>query len=318
VNLEPRSIELPGGRTLVVRPETEDDADALAAFYATLTDDDLYRRFFQARVPNRRSLDAMVRVGSRGGTGIVAEVVRTGRPDAIVAECSYELLPDGDGELGIAVGPGWRGWLGPYLLDVLLEAAAARGVTNVHADVLVENRPMLALARARGYVTADHYERPAIVRVVMGAVHRLPAWPDGHDRTRVLVESTGGRWYAEGQARAAGLHVLVCPGPLRDSSRCPALVGEPCPLAAGADVIVDAIPLGEARGRALLDAHGRMHPGVPVCVELSAGASARHGSSPAEADDAVLVVDLLQRTAGGRTSSVGSGPPRQPRGRGGR
>jgi len=294
---EPRSIPLPGGRTVIVRPVAEDDVDGLAALYTTLGEEDLYRRFFQAHVPSVRTLQHMVRVHDRGGSGLVAVVEQAGVPSAVVAECSYELLPDGDGELGITVAPRWRGWLGPYLLDALLDLAAARGVANLQADVLFENRPMLALVRARGYVTADHYDHPAIVRVVVGAARRQPSWQPADDRARVLVESTGGRWYAEAQARAAGLHVLVCPGPLRDSSRCPAVLGEVCPLAAGADVIVDAVSLDDARGRALLDAHGRLHPAVPVCVELPPGARPRRPGSPdPDRDDAVVVVGLLQRT----------------------
>lgn len=50
--------------------------------------------------------------------------------ERIVGEAEYILLPGGDGELAITVAPDWRGWLGPYLLDTLLEVAASRGVAN--------------------------------------------------------------------------------------------------------------------------------------------------------------------------------------------
>jgi hypothetical protein len=50
--------------------------------------------------------------------------------------------------------------------------------------------------------------------------------------------------------------------------RCPALAGEPCPLAEGADAIVMAFPSGDPRGEALLHAHEQLHGGVPVVVEL--------------------------------------------------
>ena len=63
--------------------------------------------------------------------------------------------------------------------------------------------------------------------------------------------------------------MLACPGPLLGWSECPALRGEPCPLAAGADVIVDAVP--DEPGRFLLEAHRRIHPSVPICVELPSG-----------------------------------------------
>lgn len=52
----------------------------------------------------------------------------------IVGEASYELLPNGAGELAITVAADQRGWIGPYLLDAMVEAAAAGGVPNVEAD----------------------------------------------------------------------------------------------------------------------------------------------------------------------------------------
>ena len=236
---------------------------------------------------------------SSGGFGLVAVARAVGVSEKVVAECGYEALPNGNGELGITVAPGWRGWLGPYLLDVLLDAAAARGVPNLEADILVENRPMLAMISARGYATVDHYEQPSIVRVVIGAQDRSPCWPEARDRPRVLIEAPGGRWHGEGAARAAGLEVLVCPGPLRARARCPALIGEVCPLAAGADVIVDAVSLEEEAGRALLASHRRLHRAVPVCVEQPPEAPEIHGVSriPLGAGETV-VVGLLQRFAG--------------------
>ena len=140
--------------------------------------DDLYRRFFQAHTPAPKTVDVMVHGAERGGFGLVAVARAVGVSEKVVAECGYEALPNGNGELGITVAPGWRGWLGPYLLDVLLDAAAARGVPNLEADILVENRPMLAMISARGYATVDHYEQPSIVRVVIGAQDRSPCWPE--------------------------------------------------------------------------------------------------------------------------------------------
>jgi hypothetical protein len=44
------------------------------------------------------------------------------------------------------------GWLGPYLLDAMLDAASARAVPKLEADVLADNQIMLTLARSRGGV----------------------------------------------------------------------------------------------------------------------------------------------------------------------
>jgi len=286
----PTRLELPGGRTLTVRASGPGDADALEALYRSLSADDLYRRFFQAHTPPRKVVERVLSAAERDGVGLVAELEDTDGSRTIVGETSYELLPDGSGDLGITVGPRARGWLGPYLLDVLLTAARERGVTNVQADVLVENRRMMALVRSRGYATLDHYEQPAIVRVVMGTAGRTPPWPGPHHGTRVLAESPGGRWRAEGDARHAGLEVVVCPGPLGPGSYCPALAGAPCPLAAEADVIVDTIDPGTPAGRTLLEAHERLHGGVPVCIDLP---GRREDAPPGPLD----VVALVQRLA---------------------
>jgi len=76
-----------------------------------------------------------------------------------VAEAGYAILPGGDGEFGLAVAPGWQGWrLGSRLLDTLIAAAAARGIPNLQADILLVNARMLALLSRRGYVTLGRYE----------------------------------------------------------------------------------------------------------------------------------------------------------------
>jgi len=263
--------------------------------FTSLEDDDLYRRFFQAHPPTTKTVEHILSAAERDGVGLVATLEERHAGVRIVGETSYELLPDGGGEIGITVAPGSRGWLGPYLLDALVEAARARGVTNLQADVLVENRRMLTMMRARGYATMEHSERPSIVRVVIGTSGRTPPWPGTHEGRRVLVEAPGGRWHGESAARAAGFEVLVCPGPMAHRL-CPAMAGEPCPLASGADLVVDAVSSDTPAGRALLDAHEHLHTGVPVCVELASGARTTVGHSELARDtDDTTVVALLQR-----------------------
>ena len=189
--------------------------------------------------------------------------------DRIVGEAGYTMLPDGNGEIGMAVEPRWRGWPGPYLLDALVDAAAAPGVPSLEADVLAVNGPMLALlCSALGSVVMDH-EDWSVVRLLIGTNGRTPTWPMLHDRPRLLVEGAGGRWHAEAAARAAGLQLLGCPGPLAGRPCCPVLDGEPCPLARGADVIVVSPPPDDERWDRLLAGHTAIHPGVTVWLEAS-------------------------------------------------
>lgn len=276
---ECRRVELPGGRSLRVRPMVPADADSLVALFAAFDEQDLYARFFTAHPPPAQLVERMVRVGGRGGAGLVA-VVGDAAGGEVVAEASYEPLGNGDGELGIAVARAWRGWLGPYLLDVLLATAARAGVGNLEADVLVANRPMLALLRARGHAVIRHDDGPATVRVVIGTHGAAPSWPAGSDRPRLLVEAPG-RWPAEAAARRAGAELRTCPRPLAGARPCPAIAGRCCPLAAGADLIV--VARADPVGERLREAHRRWHGGVPVVGPGQTGPSAlQRVGGPAE------------------------------------
>jgi hypothetical protein len=309
VGEQSRCVPLPAARVLTIRPMRGSDADGLIALYASLDMDDQYRRFFSGHPPPESFVKKMTKVSERGGFGLIAVIEGPDTTSRIVGEATYELLPDSDGELGITVAEDARGWLGPYLLDALVEAAAARAVPNLEADVLVTNRRMLTMLRARGYAIVEHDEQPAVVRVAIGTAQRMPTWPGTHEHPRLLVELPGGRWHAEEAARAAGFQVLACPGPLLGWSHCPALHGEPCPLAAGADVIIDAVP--DEAGRSLLAAHRSIHPSVPICVELRPGET--------DPDPAVtkisrgtndsVVIGILQRLA--KDGAIGGGTRRK-------
>jgi hypothetical protein len=263
-----RRIPLAHGQALVLRSVQPNDVDGLVALYDGLSDDDRYLRFFSLYHPGRPFFERLAAVADRGGYRLVVMLTGEGGDEVrMVAEAGYSLCPSGDGELEITVAEDWRGWLGPYLLDALVQCAAERGVPNLRADVLLTNRAMLAVVRARGYVVS---RRPdwSVVSVLIGTSQRPAVWPAGHERARVLVEAPGGRWPAEEEARAAGLDVLTCPGPADDRQRCPVLAGRPCPLATSADAVVVVRPPDDDRWRLLLESHARLHPGVPVYVDL--------------------------------------------------
>jgi hypothetical protein len=251
---------LPAG-TLLVRHGRPDDVEALLALYDGLGFEDRYRRFFSGFRPDERFVEQSLRKADRGGCLLVAELRSTDGQTRCVGTADYELLPDGDGELAITVASDWRGWLGPYLLDALVETAAAHGIPNLEAEVLLTNRPMLAMLRARLCVFVDHADW-SIARVLIGAAQRVPTWPGAHDRRRVLVEGRGARWRPDDGA--GGLEVIRCHGP---GPRCPVLDDEPCPLAAGADLIVVGQHDDDGRRQQLICGHERLHPGVPLRAE---------------------------------------------------
>jgi len=258
---ELRRASLPGGGVLVIRRTHPGDREQLRALFAALDVADDYARFFSAFRPDDEFLERLAGGNQRGACQLVATIDST-----IVGEAGAWPLPNGNGELGITVARGHRGWLGAFLLDTLLDTAARAGIPNVEAEVLVTNRPMLALLRERGYAVIGGDEWRTL-RVVISTSGSTPTWAPNDDRPRVLIEVPGGRWTPADVDDGGGKQVIGCPGPAARSGRhpCPALEGEPCPLAVGADVILVHLTADETRAK-LIDAHDALHPGVPVCL----------------------------------------------------
>lgn len=284
----PHTIELPGGAALTVREPTVDDVDAIRRLYAELDPEDRHRRFFSAFTPDHDFVEAWVRATDAGGFRVMVEDEST----AVVAEGGYLPLANGDAELDLTVARPYRGWLGPYLLDLLLAHAAAAGIPNLEAEVLTQNSGMLALLGHRGYAVVDHDDHLSM-RVTVGARTPNPSWPPHTDRPRLLVEAPIGRWQGETLARSRGFEVTVCPGPpASHPDRCPLLRGEPCPLAAGADAVVVAFPTAPgALGEQLYRAHRTLHQ-HPVVAEVGEEAVADE-VEPDEVDTVSTVMSAL-------------------------
>jgi GNAT superfamily N-acetyltransferase len=299
---EPAPLDLPlrlavRGTVLEVREAVADDAPALLTLYERLGPDDTHRRFFSAFHPRLTFVEDWIAVRERGGIVLVAEVVDAGSDGpSIVGEAGYAPV-HGRGhdvaELAVTVDRAWRGWLGPFLLDVLVEHARAHGIVDLVAEVLTTNCAMLAMLRARGCAFEPHRDMTT-VRAVIGTAGPTPVWPthdagpDGAPPVRLLVE--GSSWSGAIAAEDAGMEVLVCPGPERGRLHpCPLLTGHQCPLVDEADAVVVLLPGSAPSTAALLDAH---RAGAHPLVELE------HGLSGAEA------VDAVRRAVGGRKTAT--------------
>ncbi len=241
-------IPLADGSRLVVRPIRRRDLPPIRRLHEALSPEARYLRFFTPTLPGDGYFERLVAVRDRGGVGLVAE-----DPDgAIVAVVDVEPLADGNGELALVVAEDWRGWLGPYLVELASRAAARLGMPNLEVQELTSNGAMRAITRSRGeafMAGSDWHE----VRVVVGTSGAAPSWSPG-DRPRVLVEQHGVAFDAVAGLRAAGFDVLACAGRTVHAPWCPLLEGRRCPLAEGADTVVVAMPPGPDRSR-LVAAH---------------------------------------------------------------
>ena len=266
-----RVADLPLRRELVVRSVQTDDRAALQALYDELDAESRYRRFFSMYHPPASFFERLISVDERGGVGLVACTrTRGSTTEAMVAEAHYELLANGDGEFAITVAHAWRGWLGPYLLDTLLEAAATRGVPNLEAYILGTNSPMLALVRSRGYVVLPDDDFTTL-HISLATGPGGPRWPAHRTGFRLLVEGLGAHSAVSEAAAAAGLEVVQCSGPLRRGRRCPIVGGGQCPLAAGADAIVLADPDEQSEWALIRERHEELAHRPPVWVTCHRG-----------------------------------------------
>lgn len=257
-------IDAVGERRMVIRPTTIDDAERLQSLYGSLDPDDLSKRFFTAWKPRIEWCRSWASVGERGGFGLIV-VIEQPSGEVVAGEAGYALRPDGDGDLAVTVAREWRGWLGAYLLDRLVQHAAAAGVTNLQADVLLDNTPMLRVLRHRGAVAFGHPD--GTEHCTISTVGYVPSWPPNERRRRILVEVPGGRWSGETAAATADLAVAMCAGPARRTRHeCPLLVGGHCPLADGADAIVVLLDPDDQVTERLIDGHAREHPHTPLYV----------------------------------------------------
>ena len=259
----PVHLALAGGVELVVRAIDPSDLAAVTALHERLSPEAVYRRFFTSVLPPAPFFERLATVAERGGLGLVAEVVSA--PDAgqlgIVAEVDIEPLHNGNGEIAIVVEGRWRGWLGPYLVELASREARRHGFANLEAEMLTCNRQMRAVTRSRGeaFLPASDWQE---VRVVFATDGDAPTWLPG-DRPRVLVEQRGVAFDAVAGLEAAGFDVLACAGRTASRPACPVLAGGTCPLAAGADAIVVAMATSPERDQ-LVAGHRRGN--VPVVV----------------------------------------------------
>ena len=176
---------LADGGTVHVRPITPDDAERLRAFHGRLSPESVYNRFFSmVRTLPARDVERFTTVDHDDRAALVA-LLR----DEIVGVCRYARYPGTpDAEVAVVVEDAHQGrGLGALLLEHLEAAARERGVVRFVADVLPQNRRMIAVFRSAGFEVsremADGYieltfpiqETPASREVVRAREHRAEA-----------------------------------------------------------------------------------------------------------------------------------------------
>ena len=157
-------VVLRDGSTLRVRPVRAEDAPRLLEFLSSLSEESRALRFFSPvkeaflAVEARRESE----VDYRKTFGLLALAEREER---VVAHAMYACVQDRErAETAYAVADDYQGrGLGTILLGQLAEAAAARGIRTLEAEVLPHNYRMIEVLRESGF--------PVDVRIEAGQIH---------------------------------------------------------------------------------------------------------------------------------------------------
>ncbi|WP_316783629.1 bifunctional acetate--CoA ligase family protein/GNAT family N-acetyltransferase [Streptomyces sasae] len=190
----PAHALLADGTTVCIRPVTSGDHDRLRDFYDAMSPENLRMRFCGA---SRRSAvmaaDRACAPARLGYRALLAEA--QGR---VLGLAEYETVGEKHtAEISVAVADGvhHRG-VGTLLVEHLVSAARADGITAFAADALSENREILRLFADLGLRTARHFEGPEM---------RCTIQLDEDDAYLSAVEERGRA------ADVASLRPLLCP-----------------------------------------------------------------------------------------------------------
>ncbi|MFB4301978.1 GNAT family N-acetyltransferase [Actinomadura sp. NTSP31] len=158
-------VVLSDGGTAHLRPIRSEDGDLLRVFYARLSPESIYYRFFSPRpYLTDREVEHFTGVDYDRRVALIATIA-----GEMVAVVRYDMLNDRPetAEVAFLVEDAHQGrGLGPVLLEHIAAAARERGVRRFVASVLPDNRRMTRVFREAGYQAEQRFEEGVIELVL--------------------------------------------------------------------------------------------------------------------------------------------------------
>lgn len=148
-------VLLRDGRTAHIRPIRPDDHDVFVEFYARVSDQSKYFRFFSPMPRlSERDLARFLNVDHKDRVAFVLTL-----QERIIAVGRYDVVRPGEAEVAFLVEDQHQGrGIGQLLLEHLAQAGRERGVDRFVADVLPDNTRMIQTFRDAGYRVVSEYE----------------------------------------------------------------------------------------------------------------------------------------------------------------
>ncbi|MBL8259522.1 MAG: bifunctional acetate--CoA ligase family protein/GNAT family N-acetyltransferase [Candidatus Competibacteraceae bacterium] len=168
------SITLPNDRRLLLRPVLPEDEPALHALVSRASPEDLRRRFFQPiRELSHEMAAGLTQIDYNREIALVA--VGPGLPGKaeIYGIVNLSADPNNDrAEYSILVDRALIGMrLGNLLMRRIIDYARSRGIGEIYGEVLKENKPMLQLNQALGFLIQSDDDDPSLKHVILKLHH---------------------------------------------------------------------------------------------------------------------------------------------------
>ncbi len=150
------TIVLGNGDTAIIRPLVPSDRDALASFHRSQSADSIYRRYFSPKPElTKRDLDHFTEIDMVDRVALVVE-----SRGEFVAWSSYERWPGrNEAEAAFMVADDHQGeGIATLMLEHLAAIARSNGIERFTAEVLADNRAMLAVFAKAGWPLQRRFE----------------------------------------------------------------------------------------------------------------------------------------------------------------